>query len=495
MIMEQKNQKKKSCLIEHQELYKLYGTEEEFPLIHALIKNTPDGILKKAAKKKMLEDDPYIAWAVYKPASKVIKGKVIISLTQIAQWIDTRWRIISTSGEFIGSGYQTLYEKQYATYDILIENVDLSHFASKELIVTLTTIWQGNKEQFLKSGKTEDIIYLEADTVVSDITVNDPAKQPLGPNIPEILVYYGRSPGSREYVDYDYSAEYNGQEVFLKMATSGSAKVSKTVENVDKSKTVLKIDWGIGSRKYSNTKIAYSWNKNSFEWHFDPDWLVTLSKEFFYAINKCDYDLYIEFSCQGLSEPQHIHVSSTFDEEKLEPNCKKIPKLDLRLGCIAKGCRVLMADGSKKPVELIRIGDQVMSPHGVTCVINTFQGPENTLVCIRTIHGKEIHLTESHAVFTDQGLFMAKDINAGMRVLTSDNVYEEIYFLYNIPNDDMVYNLEITKTENQPCIICEDIVIGDVNTVTQKMNPVIDKIAPALKAELDKLHNYLKENK
>lgn len=479
--------------MECKKLYELYGDRKDFPLIHELIDNTQSKLTPLKLDDKSLKSDPYIAWAVYNPKKKSVNGKVIISLVQNAIWIDTRWKIVSTNNEFVGCGNKTIYNTKYTQYDIEIKNIDINLFSSKEFKVELTTIWQEMGQNYLSAVQNIDTVNLETNTYVESIEVTDPSKQESGPhNKKEILIYYGRSPGSKELVDYDYSAQYYGTNVFLKLESSGSATLKKPFASADLSQTVLKIDWQKGSRTYNNSdeKIIISGDKNKLYWHFDPEWNVTLSKKFFESQNICDYDLYIEFYCQDVPEPQHIRIASTFDLEDLQPNCKKIPQLDLRLGCVAKGSLITMGDMSKKEIENVKKDDFVMTLKGKAKVINTFCGPENELVCICTNNQKQIMLSSTHSVYTDKGIFMARDINAGMKILTNDNIYEDILFIYNIDNKEPVYNLELDMEENAS-LFCQDIVIGDVNTKAESID-ISEEINPELKKELEKLNDFLK---
>lgn len=474
--------------MEYQKLYDLYGTREEFPLIHALIDCTVSAPNILSENRK-LEDDPYIAWAVYDSNSKSVRGRVVVSLTKRAVWIDTRWKVMSTNNEFVGSGNQTIYGSRYATYDIIIENVDINRFSAKEFNIELTTVWQEETQTILKSSKNITAIQLEGETLVENIDVTDPAKQPGGPDTGKIVVYYGRTPGSSEKVDYDYSAEYDGSNVIFKMAGSGFAKTKRPVINVNERETVLKIDWKKGSRKYSNNIFNFICMENGFSWHFDPNWKVTLSKEFFESSNICDYHLYIEFYCKGIEEPQHIQVSSLFEND-LQPNCKKIPQLDLRLGCVAKGSLIAMRDGTKKTIQNIRMGEDVLTRDGYAKVINIYSGPEDELICICTEKGKRLLISDMHPIFTNEGIFMARDLNAGMKVLTDEDEYEEIHFLYRVENVDTVYNLEL-DTKEVPSVICEGIVVGDVNTpVRSRETPIV--IDAELKKELEKIDEFVR---
>lgn len=136
------------------------------------------------------------------------------------------------------------------------------------------------------------------------------------------------------------------------------------------------------------------------------------------------------------------------------------------------------------------MGEDVLTRNGYAKVINIYSGPEDELICICTEKGKRLLISDMHPIFTNEGIFMARDLNAGMKVLTDEDEYEEIHFLYRVENVDTVYNLEL-DTKEVPSVICEGIVVGDVNTPVRSWEtPIV--IDAELKKELEKIDEFVR---
>src|SRR5215208_1008167 len=72
--------------------------------------------------------------------------------------------------------------------------------------------------------------------------------------------------------------------------------------------------------------------------------------------------------------------------------------------CLVEGTLVTMGDGSKRPIEDVQEGDEVLSCHGSgrfrpARVIRTFRASRADIVKIRTVGGREILCTPEHTVF------------------------------------------------------------------------------------------------
>src|SRR4051794_23133352 len=90
--------------------------------------------------------------------------------------------------------------------------------------------------------------------------------------------------------------------------------------------------------------------------------------------------------------------------------------------CLVEGTRVTMADGSTKPIEQVRVGDEVLSAHGsgrfVSATVTHVSRAEPTIgVRITTVGGREIVSTPEHVHFAGyrQGLTPPLDMTYLMR--------------------------------------------------------------------------------
>jgi hypothetical protein len=83
------------------------------------------------------------------------------------------------------------------------------------------------------------------------------------------------------------------------------------------------------------------------------------------------------------------------------------------IGCFPAGTPVLMADGSQKPIEKVKVGEQVASAgewsgdSGYSKVVRTYKRPHDTLLVIRTDDGKQIEATPEHPFWVEGKGFIA----------------------------------------------------------------------------------------
>lgn len=102
---------------------------------------------------------------------------------------------------------------------------------------------------------------------------------------------------------------------------------------------------------------------------------------------------------------------------------KVIQEIEVYLDCFAQGTKIRMADGSLKTVENIRKGDLVKTPDGRQVSVREVQMQEDCQVIgIKLAGGRELSVTDGHAVATTDGVFPAFRLKEGQEVLTEDGV-------------------------------------------------------------------------
>ena len=98
-----------------------------------------------------------------------------------------------------------------------------------------------------------------------------------------------------------------------------------------------------------------------------------------------------------------------------------------RGGCFAMGTMIKMADGSEKPVGIIKVGDKVRNPvTGKTVeVAEVTSGPEADKSMYRVGYGsKSVVVTEGHPFSTPIGIKAAKHLVKGDKLLTENGFVE-----------------------------------------------------------------------
>jgi hypothetical protein len=83
----------------------------------------------------------------------------------------------------------------------------------------------------------------------------------------------------------------------------------------------------------------------------------------------------------------------------------KVPQLVFQLGCLKGGTQVTMADGTRKAIEQVRMGERVAGPRGPLKVQGVTTGTDTRFVRIATPQAGEapLYVTETHPIAVDGG--------------------------------------------------------------------------------------------
>ncbi|MHD0317740.1 Hint domain-containing protein [Fusobacterium sp. THCT1E2] len=126
--------------------------------------------------------------------------------------------------------------------------------------------------------------------------------------------------------------------------------------------------------------------------------------------------------------------------------------------CLEENTRILMADGTQKPIKEIRIGERVMSDSGENQIVkNVWQGREEHMMCIELKNGSKITLTENHPVKTTKGIKRADAIDENDEIVMAYGEKYKISSISCIEYGNRVYNLDISGN----FMIAEGIAVGD----------------------------------
>ncbi|MEG1952677.1 MAG: Hint domain-containing protein [Hydrogenoanaerobacterium sp.] len=211
--------------------------------------------------------------------------------------------------------------------------------------------------------------------------------------------------------------------------------------------------------RLENNEVA--WNLGDDDWHsnidisrFSAQTIVTLHSVFTVKVQKSDQPEYFQYLVVHVDSHSPINAQNGFRS----PINVDIEPIQIFWGCVAKGTRVGMADGAKRAIENLRVGDEVFTDREeIAYISDIIYGREETLLRILTDSGEEILLTKDHPVLTSRGLLKAECINAGDRLITQ-NGEAGIRYLYPTEYSDEVYNLSL----NPPSLIfLNGIVCGD----------------------------------
>jgi len=105
------------------------------------------------------------------------------------------------------------------------------------------------------------------------------------------------------------------------------------------------------------------------------------------------------------------------------PKELKVPQLVFQLGCLKGGTQVTMADGTRKAIEQVRIGDRVAGPHGPLKVRGVTTGTDTRFVKIATPQPGEapLYVTETHPIAVDEG---RSEAGSGPRLVEAQDLLQ-----------------------------------------------------------------------
>lgn len=128
-------------------------------------------------------------------------------------------------------------------------------------------------------------------------------------------------------------------------------------------------------------------------------------------------------------------------------------------GCLARGTTLTMADGSRKRIEEIRIGDTLKVPNAIAeRVVNIYTGWEERLIELQLENGMTLKATSNHPIMTEKGYKALGELNKLDKVIIKENQLESIKMIFEVKYDDQVYNIELEKPST---LLCNNIWIGD----------------------------------
>lgn len=440
----------------------------------SLLPNMAEGI-----KVNDLQDAVYFSSINYH--DKKLSVTVVVSLTKIAHDFKAKITVHDSKELFKGQKNISFSEKKYHV-ETWEEAIDLGD----QFKISINGISFSTQKSTLVLF--EDITYkcAAADPFSGRASINSPKKQTDTPLIElsdpiqtgkKIRVFYGRYPGStgEKDVDYVFDKAYDPRKAIVKMTLPLQGKIDLDPKYRLGSYPVQEcfsiIDFRNGAAGYMNPDGRHiNQNEKSLSWTFDEDWQITLPSKNFGAKTLVDCILQLRLDISGLglddsSQYNATYYASSLLDKDIGFNCRRVRQLYVEIGCVLKGSRLLMADGSSKKIEDIRIGDRLAPAPGNSrpaIINNTWIGREQELICVETISGDILNLTGTHLILTSEGMIPANRLNAGMSIGLGDGSFSHIRFLYSREEDFEVYNLTLDATPGDlKRMICENIVISD----------------------------------
>jgi hypothetical protein len=180
-------------------------------------------------------------------------------------------------------------------------------------------------------------------------------------------------------------------------------------------------------------------------------------------------------------------------------------KIQVQYGCIAEGTEVLMADGSRKKIENVAVGDTLMAPgNTIAKVRGRTVGWDTDFVSLTDAAGDKVVVTPAHPVILEKGPIKAEKVLVGDRIRRADGSWSEVVkAVRDTKTQRNVYNLVLNpKSDSPPPVeksefFAGGILVGDGDLQHSLMTPPEDtrSIAERLPKEWQVDYaNYLKEH-
>lgn len=220
------------------------------------------------------------------------------------------------------------------------------------------------------------------------------------------------------------------------------------------------------TQRFENTVFDFTYQQNKSvllyeatkSWQKEFDYPAGWDKDYLFNY---ELSIYYEYLHEDKPQMDELMVSSSL----LFCDCH-VPPIRVMYGCLAKNSLILMADGSRKRIDAIQIGERVRTgrdAESVQVVDNIWKGPEKFLYEI-TAADCTLALSEQHPVLTDSGLMRAGELKAGIRVYLAETYrWEKIASVKKREYDDWVYNLSFEAgNETGFLLVAGGIVVGDM---------------------------------
>ena len=429
-------------------------------------KGEPDG----------LQDAVYISYAYYDAAAKKVKLRCVTSFTQIAAVCNIQIDILDEDHRQIAKHYIVKNNIQFAAEPENGEiNIDTQSGITDSVFTVMLTVavMFPNRPDIINIVSA---IQFSTDKLLASSDITHPIKH-FRHSAP-IHVLYGRRPNREDpAIDYIYEDALHGSKTEMMLDIAGTAAFKDrdqalVKERLDECTAIMDMKKGAFLYK-KNGGLRFSGLKgDAFGWTFDNDWGGEINRAAFNASNLSYLSVMLRYEAKTTSSrPQSMMLSSFLDDD-LDSDCRAISPLDLKIGCLASGTMIKMADSQQKPIRQIQVGDRVWcQPEGRPATVwDIFTGREETMIVIETDGGPTVTVTPTHLVQTSEGLVEAQNINAGMSVMTEDGL-RSIRFLYSINYQEQVYDLYLLDADNDALILADGVCVGVMNTAVPTSPP------------------------
>lgn len=413
--------------------------------------------------------------------------RAVTSLPETALFIDEYLEIRTSAGESVDGCAQSASDSHHTVLTLDTE-FDPAKFKSDILEIDYTATWceadTGRLRALMSSRDVHRQVYLNS--AVKEVHLEAPVKR-AGTEYP-INIAYNRDFLPSEEVDYRYQSSFNPSTGKQRLFAPLSAWVEfqegteEQFDNIDITTFVLKMDCKHGLSTYTKTgrekpiekhfvaqPDAEGTHPNGFSFSLNPEWMDDVPSRRWPIRDRVDFFFAVNFKLKSGREGT-IQIGSDLSEAAKKDSGSAVAGwLNLVWGCLAPGTRILMADGTERPIEQIKAGDVVrMDAQGNRAVVDKAVGGNEprSMVNIQMLGGRTLVCTQDHPIVTDRGTMKAVDVHGNCRLCTPDGGHVTIIGIWDTPGGE-IYNLVLRPEgaqrppEGGCTMFAERVLVGD----------------------------------
>lgn len=324
----------------------------------------------------------------------------------------------------------------------------------KEYTAYLQVTWEQEKSDMLRSQVASAQTSAGATEVVDHIEITHPRHIRSADDEPISVVYYRQDPSADYSFSGDRDPKTGNERVRLPMEGKVFLRSGYHVTAVENAGAILICHGGdilyLGSLAYgqdSSTPGVVFFpigDGSSIGWKLEEKWNNEIPMSTAQGNRTHDLDFGFSFRCQ---EDQSLHdvliTSRSSDLILAQPHVKSISKIQLFWGCLAKGTKVTLADGTTQNIETLEQGAVLKSPGGGTVTVKRLiPGTEDTIYCVHMENGLEVRASLYHPLGTADGFTTPAELDSQSQLMT-DRGLSDVLYCYPQEGPIEVYGVEL----------------------------------------------------
>lgn len=412
---------------------------ERYPGLHALFKRTTETEAPlRGAGNRGFQDRAKVLDLGYDTAFGAPYAMGTMTLTAPAQ------RLYLTLDIF-ADGKQVAHNARFfsgcVSGEIEIQSKPMEPLPDGKMYTAcLHATWEPGKSGVLRSQVASHEIAAGAQDLVKKFTVIHP-KHVVSPPDGAISVAYARYDPQRDYCYPETRNPINGNEmVMLDIEGSIDLVDGYLVTEVTGGGAILCCEgfgdiFYLGSVKYGPTAgkdgaVFFPLNDGkSIGWKLDTEWQNEICDSVRFGNRVHALEFAFRFRCNNEMVYHDVLLTSKGTELILsQPHVEKISSIHLYWGCLAKGTKVTLSDGTERNIEELVPGDALTSPKGGSVIVKSIiPGTEENIYRVHLSNGMEVLATRTHPLGTPDGFISPIDLRSGSKLMTRKGVSDVLY--------------------------------------------------------------------